>query len=212
MVPEEGRTDLEQRQRLGCQRPSYVDAIRLGREGVGRMYLAGLVEERLDRSRRPEERLRCRVGGNGYTTACQLSTIGQRVNELPSRIPAAPTARPTAPPSTEINNTSVKNCSRMSRGRPPTASRRPISEYRSRTDRSETASSPIPPRASARALRPGTTRDKERPACCWARTIAVWSRMPKSSGPSATVVCRCRSREVIAERASGIESSDIVCT
>ncbi len=45
-----------------------------------------------------------------------------------SDIPIVPTASPAMPPSTQISTASVKNCSRMSRGRPPTASRSPISE------------------------------------------------------------------------------------
>ena len=85
---------------------------------------------------------------NASASDHQVIAAGIGENASTSSAVPTPSAIPVRPP-TEVSSTaSSRNCTPMSRGRAPTALRRPISRVRSRTETSMMLETPTPPTSS----------------------------------------------------------------
>ena len=100
----------------------------------------------------------------------------------------------------------------MSRGRAPTAMRRPISRVRSVTDTSMIAITNTPPTSSAMPATTSSSRLIRFPVELTVLFISVMSRIWKSSGWPGRRWCRSRSSSVTSLMADSISPCERTCT
>ena len=119
-----------------------------------------------------------------------------------------PSARPMKPPTLASTTASVRNWKRMSRLRPPTAMRMPISRVRSVTDTSMTLAIPMPPTISEMAATASSNVVIVSAFCLAASSISTWFRMWKSGSAWSERRWRWRSNAVTSRTASATWCED----
>ncbi len=97
---------------------------------------------------------------NESATASGATATDQPASFWSSCDPPTPRSTPIAPPRTQSMSDSIRNWSRMSRRRAPSALRRPISRVRSVTETSMMFMIPIPPTRSEIAAIPASRNEK----------------------------------------------------
>ena len=113
-----------------------------------------------------------------------------------------PSVSPITPPTVASTTASVRNWKRMSRPRPPTAMRMPISRVRSVTETSITLAMPMPPTISEIAATASSSVAMVSVLCFAASCISARLRIWKSGSAWSERRCRWRSSAVISHSAS----------